>query len=114
MNEETEIDKSAQALLERAADCFDLAKTQHKAAATQHDIASKQIECAEKQHTNADKQEEIGTRQHEGADRLDETANELNALGHALTKDAVEIKGIELEAAWDNRKALRPATRNLE
>jgi hypothetical protein len=70
-------DKEANALLEKAADCFDLAKTQQAAADAQHDIAA---------------------RQHKGADGLVVSAKKLDALGHALTDDAVEIKGVtELE-----------------
>jgi hypothetical protein len=66
------MEKSADRLMKSAADCFDLAETQHHAADKQHEIASKQ-------HCNAD---ELGT-----------SANKLEALGHALEADAAEIKG---------------------
>jgi hypothetical protein len=38
------LEKSAEALLERAGDCFDLAASQHKMAERQHEDASRQIE----------------------------------------------------------------------
>ncbi len=66
------MDASSDKLLEKAADCFDLAETQHHAAEMQHEIAS---------------------RQHCGADQLEVNAGKLEALGHVLEASAVEIKG---------------------
>jgi hypothetical protein len=66
------MDKSANKLLKKAADCFDLAETQHHVADKQHKVASAQ---------------------HCGADELETSANKLEALGHALEADAAEIKG---------------------
>jgi predicted ribosome quality control (RQC) complex YloA/Tae2 family protein len=59
------LDVSAEKLMEKAGDCFDIAKTQH-------DIADKQ---------------------HKSADKLDTSANELDTLGHALEADADQLKG---------------------
>jgi hypothetical protein len=70
--EKTLLDKSAKALLDKAEDCFGLAKTQHEIA---------------------DKQHEIAASQHSSADNLDTSADKLAALGHALEADAVELKG---------------------
>lgn len=80
------LEKSADALLEQAEDCFDLAKTQHKLAEHQHEIATLQQQ-------NADKQQGIAARQHCDADQLTDKANKLDALGHALIDNALEIKG---------------------
>lgn len=66
------LEKSANNLLKKADDCFDLAKTQH---------------------ATADKQHEIAARQHSNADQLDTSADKLVALGHSLEAEAVEIKG---------------------
>jgi hypothetical protein len=66
------MDKSADKILRKAADCFDLAETQHHVA---------------------DKQYEVASRQHCSADELETSANKLEVLGHALESDAVEIKG---------------------
>ena len=66
------LEKSVATLVEKADDCFDLAKSQH--------------ETADKQHEAADKQ-------HEAAHKQDDSADELDTLGHALVDSAVEIKG---------------------
>jgi|SRR5579863_3279409 len=78
--------KSAEALLEKAADCFDLAKVQQN-------LADKQHESASIQHENADQQHEIAAEQDSNADKLDVNADKLDSLGHALEADAVEIMG---------------------
>ncbi len=64
--------KSAEKLLEKAADCFDLAEAQHKIAEKHHETAS---------------------RQHCAAHQLDVDADKLEALGRELTTEAVELKG---------------------
>jgi hypothetical protein len=58
-------DKSAEKVLKRAGDCFTLAEKEHRIAERQHEIAS----------------------------MLEVNAGKLEALGHALESDAVEIKG---------------------
>jgi predicted phage gp36 major capsid-like protein len=80
------LEKSAEALLDRAADCFDLAKIQHTQAEHQHEIALLQQQ-------NADKQHAIAARQHCDADQLDTKADKLDALACALEANAVEIMG---------------------
>jgi len=45
------------------------------------------------QFENANKQQAIATGQHVEADNLSAKADKLDALGHALEADAVEIKG---------------------
>jgi hypothetical protein len=71
-SEKALMDESADKLLEKAADCFDIAETQLHVAGMQHEIAS---------------------RQHCSADELETSAHKLEALGHALEADAAEIKG---------------------
>jgi hypothetical protein len=71
-SEKALMDKSADKLIKKAADCFDLAETQHHVA---------------------DKQHETAGRQHCSADELETSADKLEALGHALEADAAEIKG---------------------
>jgi hypothetical protein len=61
----TLLEKSAEKLVEKAADCFDLAKTQH--------------DIADEQHTSAD--------------NLDTSADHLDKLGHALEADAAQLRG---------------------
>ena len=80
------LEKSANTLLAKAEDCFDLAKTQHVEADAQHDIADTQLNVAARQ-------KRIGIQQHKGADKLDASADKLDALGHALVDNAVEIMG---------------------
>ena len=58
------------------------------------------IALAKKQHVAADTQ-------HDGAEKLAVAADKLDALGHALTDNAVEIKGIELESDENRRRAWR-------
>ena len=93
------LEKSAEALLEQAEDCFDLAKTQHKLAEHQHDIAMLQQQ-------NADKQQGIAARQHCDADQLATKADKLVALGHALEANAVEIKGDTMLVQRDRESAV--------
>ena len=57
------LEKSANTLLAKAEDCFDLAKTQHVEADAQHDIADTQLNTAARQ-------KRIGIQQHKGADKL--------------------------------------------
>jgi hypothetical protein len=71
-SEKALMDVAADKLIKRAADCFDLAETQHHVADEQHKSAS---------------------RQHCSADELATSADKLEALGHKLEADAVEIKG---------------------
>jgi hypothetical protein len=66
------MDKAADKLIKKAADCFDVAEAQHHVAEKQHEIAG---------------------RQHCSADELETSADKLEALGHALEADAAEIKG---------------------
>jgi hypothetical protein len=80
------LEKSAEALVERADDCFDLATTHHAMAEHQHEVAKRQQE-------NADMQRGIAVRQHVDADKLEAKADKLDALGNELLEDAAEIKG---------------------
>ena len=70
-SEKALMDKSADKLIKKAADCFDIAETQLHVAQMQHEIAGKQ---------------------HCSADELEISAHKLEALGHALEADAAEIK----------------------
>jgi formylmethanofuran dehydrogenase subunit C len=106
-NVQTHLEKSALDLLARAEDCCDAAKTQHETADKQHEIAARQHasadrqqEIAAEQHANAEKQNKIAEQQHDNADKqsdkadaLDVIADRLDALGHSLTADAVEVRG---------------------
>ena len=87
---QTIINKRADAILAKAEECFDLAKTQHEAADVQHQIAARLDDIAKRQHLNADAQHEVATAQRKTADYLDASANELDVLGRAITADAVE------------------------
>jgi hypothetical protein len=79
------VEKSAAALTERADDCFDLAKTQHKAADQQHELANKQHDLAHAQHENAE--------------TLDASADRLDTVGQVLEAQAIALKGdLELNA----------------
>jgi hypothetical protein len=71
-SEKAAMEKAADKLIKKAADCFDVAETQLHVADKQHEIASKQ---------------------HCSADELETSAHKLEALGHALEADAAEIKG---------------------
>jgi hypothetical protein len=70
--QKTLMNRSADKLIKKAADCFDLAETQHHVAETQHESAG---------------------RQHCSADELEASARKLEVLGRALEADAAEIKG---------------------
>jgi hypothetical protein len=76
------VEKSVEALSERADDCFDLARTQHKAADQQHELANMQHHLAHEQHENAE--------------TLDASADRLDTVGQALEAQALSLKG-ELE-----------------
>jgi hypothetical protein len=79
------LQKSAGALMDKAEDCLDLAKTQHKAADQQHEIA--------------DKQHEISHELHDNAAKLDTSADKLDTVGGALITEALELKGeLEMDA----------------
>jgi diguanylate cyclase (GGDEF)-like protein len=87
------LEKSAEALLEKAEDCFDLAKSEqtladkhHEVAATQHENADQQHELAAEQNSNADNLEAVAV-------KLEAHADKLDTMGHALEAKAVEIKG---------------------
>jgi hypothetical protein len=79
-------EKSANSLLAKAEDCFDLAKTQHVETDAEHNIADTQLDSAARQ-------KRIGMQQHEGADKPDASANKLDSVGNALVDNAVEIMG---------------------
>jgi hypothetical protein len=72
------LERTVNALIKKAEDCFDLAQTQHRAAGIQHVLADKQ---------------------HENAGKLDMSADRLDIMGDALRADAVELKGgLEIDA----------------
>jgi len=71
-SEKARMDRAADKLIKKAADCFDVAETQLHVADKQHEIAGKQ---------------------HCSADELETSAHKLEALGRALEADAAEIKG---------------------
>jgi hypothetical protein len=75
--QKTLMNRSADKLIKKAADCFDLAETQHHVAETQHESAG---------------------RQHCSADESEASARKLEVLGRALEADAAEIKGNNTEA----------------
>jgi hypothetical protein len=77
---------AAQAKLERAEDCFVLAKSQHEQAQRQNEGTSRQID-------NAVAQEEIAALQHRYADLLESKAKWIEDLGHSLEADAAKING---------------------
>lgn len=78
-------EKSVAVLMDKAQECFDVAKDQHK--------------IADKQHEAADKQQEAANMQHEIADRQDNNADILDTMGNALVDDAVDLKSeLELDA----------------
>ena len=75
---------ATKALLDRADDCFDLAKSHHAQAESEHEGAARQL-------ANASVQEIIATNQHRNADQLEAKANMLEGLGRSLAADAAEI-----------------------
>ena len=80
------IEKAAEALLDKAEDCFELAKTQQDGADRQHEIAARQRASADKQTENA---------------------NRLVRLGHALEADAANLHGetqVVPESPWRDAK----------
>ncbi len=100
--EKTLLDKVANALLDKADDCFDAAYTQHEVD-TQCDIAARQLDNADGQNANRENQREITIRQHEGADKLGASADIIRALDHALSDDTLEIKSDVEWVAGRNR-----------
>jgi len=70
--EKEQLEKTVNALIDKAQDCFEIAQTQHKAADLQHTLADKQ---------------------HENANKLETSADKLDTIGDALTTDATELKG---------------------
>jgi hypothetical protein len=75
---------TAEHLMAKAADCFDLATAQHDIADTQHEVAS---------------------RQHHSADKVDANADKLDALAQAFEAEAIAIKG---QADFDNARTSAP------
>jgi hypothetical protein len=66
------LDKSVEGLIDKAEDCFDLAKAGHAQADSQHEVAATQ---------------------HQNAEKVDANADRLETLGRALVGDALELKG---------------------
>jgi len=77
--------------LDKAGDCFELARKQHEAAEIQHANADRQLDNADKHHANATEQEAIAAKQHERASVIATAADKLQSLGHSLEADAVKI-----------------------
>jgi len=77
---------AAEAKLEKAEDCFVLAKSHHEQAELQHQGASRQI-------VNAAAQENIASLQHRNADTLEAKAKALKNQGHSLQAEAAKING---------------------
>jgi hypothetical protein len=77
---------ATRALLDKAEDCFVLAKSHRVQAEMRHDVASRQL-------INAAAQQEIATRQHRNADNLELKDKKLEDLGHSLKADAAKING---------------------
>ena len=80
------LDATAETMLDKAADCFDL-------AVTERGMAEKQHENATRQEDNAKLQQELADRQHSDADKLSAKAEKLDALGKSLVADAIEVHG---------------------
>jgi len=98
--EQVVLEKSAETLLERAGDCFDIADTQHKMAEQQHQVAARQSE-------NADRQQAIAAGQHMDADKLSAKADKLDALGRALEAEAIKIAGeMQVVQCGDDRRSV--------
>jgi hypothetical protein len=94
------LEKSVETLMEKAADCFDLAKTQQDMANKQHEVAAAQREKADQQHENADQQHKLAAKQSINADKIDANAdkleadaNKLDTIAKALEVSAVETLG---------------------
>ena len=85
-NEKEPTSLATKALLDRAEDCFALAKSHHVQAEKQHEGASRQL-------ANAAAQEGIAANQHQNADKLESKAKALERLWHSLEADAVKIAG---------------------
>src|ERR1700726_1011234 len=93
--EKERLEKSVNALMDKAEDCFDLAKTQHKSADQQHDIADKQNKLAQEQHENAN--------------RLGTSADKLDTVGQALEDEAISLKGeLEMDAVRNSPRLQPP------
>jgi len=87
------LEKSARIVLEKAEDCFVLAKCEQS-------LADQGGEIAAKQHENADLHRELAVEQNGNADKLEAHADKLeahadklDAMGHALEAKAIEIMG---------------------
>jgi hypothetical protein len=80
------VSDSAQALLEKAQVCIDIAQDQQGLANELHEVATRQTD-------NADKQQKIALQQHINADRLEDKASRLDELGHSLEGKAAEMLG---------------------
>src|ERR1700733_3426263 len=79
INMKTLMNDSAKKILDKAADCDEIAEIEHHVAEAQHQMAS---------------------RQHCSADELEMSSKKLKRLARSLEADAAEIKGnIELVAA---------------
>jgi hypothetical protein len=94
------LEKSTETLMEKAADCFDLSKTQQNMADKQHEVAAAQREKADQQHDNADQQHALAAKQSISADKIDAnadklqaSANKLDTMGQALQVSAAETLG---------------------
>jgi hypothetical protein len=78
--------ESAEALLEKANACLELAEQERLLSDSLHQVAQQQLD-------NAAKQQEIARQQHLNADKLAAKASALDALGHSLEGKAVEMVG---------------------
>lgn len=85
--------KSIETLMEKAADCFDLAKTQQDMADKQHELAAAQHDNVDQQHELAAKQSITAEKIDANADKLEAAASKLNTMGQALEASAVETLG---------------------
>jgi hypothetical protein len=106
--DKTLLDKSAITQLEKAEECFDLARIQHEAADAQHEMAAEQLDNAQRQYANADQQKDTATKQHANAKLLAANADKLDELGHMLNDNALEIKGEAEMASGRNSPRFRP------
>jgi hypothetical protein len=106
--DKTLLDKSAITQLEKAEECFGLAKIQHEAADAQHEMAAEQLDNAQRQYANAEKQKDTATKQHANAEKLAANADKLDELGHMLNENALEIKGEAEMANGRNSPRFRP------
>jgi hypothetical protein len=80
------LQKSARSLLEKSADCLDLAQGQQNLADKTHELSAEQRKNADQQHALAAKQDST-------ANKLDENAKKLDTMGRALEASAIETMG---------------------